>query len=368
MVTRQQWAMLVVAGVLAWVAYLVLGPFLPAIAWAAILALVSWPLYQKVYEILDKRSIYAALAMTLLVSLSVILPVVLIAASLASDAVELYRTVQADGSMSLAALKESYAALGRTVARVPVVGGQLQNWLREVDLVQVQQWLRSGAGRILTWLAGFGQAISGALVTLGLTIFTLFFLYLSGLDLVRQTREALEKLGGEPLVSLLDPLGATVRAVVLGLVLTGAAQGLLAGLGLWVAGIEIALILGVLAALLSILQIPTPVVWFPCVIWLAANGQTWQAVALFLWGALVVGTIDNFLKPLFISQGTGIPILLVFFGVLGGLLAFGTIGIVVGPVSLALLLVLWRRWTAPPETVPNAAGQTPLPTIKEKQT
>lgn len=350
--TRQQWAILVVTGLLLWGALLVLGPFLPAIGWAAILALVSWPLYQKLYLRLGKRGLYASLAMTLLLSLAVILPVTLIGASLAREALATYRQVQTDGNLTLDAVQESYSTLKAASAQIPVIGTQLEAWLREIDLAEVQQWLRARTGQVLSFLAGAGQTVSQALVTLGLLVFTIFFFYLSGADLARQIRQALERLGGEPLASLLDPLVATVRAVVLGLVLTAVAQGFLAGVGLWVAGIRIALILGVIAALLSIVQIPTPIVWFPAVVYLAANGQTLQAVGLFIWGAVVVGTIDNILKPIFISQGTGIPFLLVFFGVLGGLLAFGTIGIVAGPVILSLLLTLWRRWTEPvtPET------------------
>ncbi|WP_287128386.1 AI-2E family transporter [Candidatus Cyanaurora vandensis] len=343
--TRQQWALFVLTGLLLWGAWLVLGPFLPAIGWAAVLALVSWPIHEKIYLQFNKQALWAAAAMTALLSLAVILPVALIATGLARDAVTTYQTVQTDGTLSLDSLKANYSALGGAAARLPVVGGPLQDFLRGIDLVQIQGWLQASAGRVLSFLANAGQTVSQALITLGLIIFTIFFLYLSGRDLVHQIRQVLQQLGGEPLVSLLEPLAATVQAVVLGLVVTGAAQGLLAGLGLWVAGIKIALLLGVLAALLSILQIPTPVVWFPCVVYLAVNGEIWPSIALFLWGAIVVGTIDNILKPIFISQGTGIPILLVFFGVLGGLLAFGTLGIVLGPVILSLLLTLWRRWT-----------------------
>lgn len=360
---RQQWAVLAFTALLLWGAVLVLGPFLSAIGWAAILALVSWPVYRRIDTYLGKRGLYASLAMTSLLALVVILPVIVMGATLARDAVEAYQTLKASGNLSLDILKENYAALGRTAAQIPFIGSQLQGWLREIDLVQIQQWLQAGAGRILTFLAGTGRTVSDAVVTFSLTLFTIFFFYLSGQDLIRQVRQALHRLGGAEMVSLLDPISATVRAVVLGLILTGVAQGVLAGLGLWVAGIKVALILGVLVALLSVVQIPTPVVWFPCVVWLGATGQVWQAVGLFLWSALIVGTIDNFIKPAFISQGTGIPLLLVFFGVLGGLLAFGTIGIVLGPVILSLLLVLWKRWIEEPTTIPGAAE--PMPSVTD---
>lgn len=349
--TRQQWAIVVVGALLLWGAFLVLVPFLDAILWAAILALVSWPVYERLLGSSGKRGVGSSLAMTALVSLAVILPVVLIAASLAQDALVTYRSIQTGGVFSLASLKADDGVFARTLGQIPLVGTSLRQWLAQIDLVQLQEGLKGGAGRLLTFLATAGRTVSSAIVTLALVIFTVFFFYLSGPELLRQLRAALDRLGGPQLVALLEPLATTVRSVVLGLILTGVAQGVLAGIGLWAAGIQAALILGVLAALLSILQIPTPLVWFPCVVWLGANGQIWQGVALFAWGALIVGTIDNVLKPVFISQGTGIPFLLVFFGVLGGLLAFGTIGIVLGPAILSLLLVLWRSWIAPTEAI-----------------
>jgi predicted PurR-regulated permease PerM len=160
-------------------------------------------------------------------------------------------------------------------------------------------------------------------------------------------------LGGDPLASLLNPLANTVRAVVLGLTLTAIVQGFLAGLGFWGVGIEGAVIWGLVTTLLAIIQIPTFFVWLPWGLWLVFAGQLWQGLALLTWGALAVSTIDNFLKPVFISQGAGIPFLVVLFGVLGGVLAFGPLGIILGPVLLSVLLTLWQRWVDSGEAEEN---------------
>jgi len=136
----------------------------------------------------------------------------------------------------------------------------------------------------------------------------------------------------------------TVRAVVFGIVLTALAQGLLAGLGYWAAGIAAPALWGVITALVSMIPFVGPVVWIGLSLSLLAQGETQAAVGLFLWGALVVSWVDNLIRPLVISGPTKIPFLLVFLGVLGGLNTFGLIGLFLGPVLLAVSVGIWREW------------------------
>ncbi len=343
--TAKSWPLWIVSGLLLWGTFLVLGPFLPAIFWAAILVLISWPLYQNLLNAMGKQPLWAALSMTLLLALSVFVPVTLIGVILTREVGLLLQSFQS-GTPLL-----SLAALAQTVESLPF-GSQLSDTIRGLDIPQVQAALQARAGQILGVLAGVGLDVTQSIITLGLTIFTAFFLYYNGDYLAQQITLGLDRLGGKPLVSLIPTLTNTIQAVILGLVLTALAQGFLAGLGLWVAGVPGPVLLAVLVALVSVVQVPTPIVWFPCVIWLISQGELLPAAGLMAWGTLVVGTIDNILKPIFISQGTGIPFLLVFFGVLGGLLAFGTLGIVLGPVVLSLLITLWRRWLTEPEELP----------------
>lgn len=336
-VMQQQVLWVVIAGGLLWGAFAVLGPFLTAAAWAGVLTLVTWPLYIKLWP--KERNTWTALAMTGAVALAVFVPVVILGAILAQEGQMAYRSFKTGGPADL-------TLLFNWVGTLPWFGPQLQSFLQAIDGPQVQAGLQARLGQIFNVLGGIGREVSSALITLGLTLFTMFFFYRSGEDLTRQLTRGLDRLGGEALSSLLIPLADTVRSVVLGLIVTALAQGALAGLGMAVAGVRLAVLLGVLTALVAIPQIPTFLVWFPCVVWLLANGQMLQGLGLLAWGTLVVSTIDNVLKPIFISQGSGIPFLLVFFGVLGGLLAFGSLGIVLGPVILSLLVVLWRRWIA----------------------
>ncbi len=317
-----------------------LAPFLSAICWAVIVAVVTWPLYEKLQGFLGKRQVWPALVMTLLVFLGVFLPLAFIALLLAEQVTDIART------FNLNTLSTQIDNLVARSQQIPWIGPQLHASLQDLGS-QIQEGLRSRIGGILGVLASVGQQVTQGLVTLGLTIFISFFVYNHGDTWVTQGQNSLYRLGRDPLASLLKPLANTVRAVVLGLTLTAIVQGFLAGLGFWGVGIEGAIIWGLVTTLLAIIQIPTLLVWLPWALWLIFAGQLWQGLALLAWGALVVSTIDNFLKPIFISQGAGIPFLVVLFGVLGGVLAFGALGIILGPVILSVLLTLWKRWIGP---------------------
>jgi predicted PurR-regulated permease PerM len=141
-----------------------------------------------------------------------------------------------------------------------------------------------------------------------------------------------------------EAIGATTRAVVYGLVLTALAQGVMAGIGYAAVGFKAPLLLGALTVIIALIPFGTPFVWGSLALWLLLTGETSKGLALFLWGAVVVSWVDNLVRPLVISSATRIPFLLVMFGVLGGVAAFGLIGLFLGPVVLAVALAVWREW------------------------
>jgi predicted PurR-regulated permease PerM len=143
-----------------------------------------------------------------------------------------------------------------------------------------------------------------------------------------------------------------MQAVLYGLILTALLQGTLAGLGYWAAGIRAPVLLGVVTVILALIPFGAPLVWGSVCIWLLLVGETWAGAGLALWGMLVVSQIDNLLRPLVISSVTRIPYLLVLFGVLGGISAFGLIGLFLGPITIAVLLAVWREWVG--EQAPGA--------------
>jgi predicted PurR-regulated permease PerM len=340
---KNQLAIVLVTVLLLAGAWLVLAPFLSAISWAVIVAIVTWPFYRKLDVWLGKRPVWPALLMTFSVFLGLFLPLVVVGGLIVRQVSTFLVTFK------FQALSAQLDMLMSTSRQLPFIGPQIQAWLQSLE-PQLETGLRGQIGRILSFLANIGQGIGQSLITFGLTLFILFFLYLYGKLLAAQIEQALYRFGGESLTSLLDPITNTVRAVASGLLLTAIAQGFLAGLGFWAVGISGEVVWGLVTVLLAIIQIPTFLVWLPWSLWLIFTGQLWQGLALLAWGALAVSTIDNVLKPIFISQGSGIPFLLAFFGVLGGLLAFGTVGIILGPVILSILLTLWQRWLGPEKT------------------
>jgi predicted PurR-regulated permease PerM len=143
-------------------------------------------------------------------------------------------------------------------------------------------------------------------------------------------------------------IGNTTTAVLYGLVLTALAQGILAGLGYWFAGVRAPVLFGAFTALIALMPFGTPFVWGSLGAWLLFTGHTLEGIGLLLWGTLVVSSVDNLIRPLVISSATHIPFLLVMFGVIGGLAAFGLIGMFIGPVIVAVLLAVWREWLEDP--------------------
>ena len=136
----------------------------------------------------------------------------------------------------------------------------------------------------------------------------------------------------------------TTRSVVLGLLGTALGQGIVAGVGFWIAGVPGMLTLSALVCILSIVPVGPPLIWGPVAIWLYTQGQTGMAVFMVLWGALAVASVDNFLKPVLIARGTSLPLSLIFLGVFGGVIAFGFLGLILGPILLAVGIAMLQAW------------------------
>jgi len=209
-------------------------------------------------------------------------------------------------------------------------------WVR----LQIDALGLTDSSRLRVVAGGIGRNVA----KFGLAVFALFFLYRHGDSVLMQFRGVATRWLGESARGYIQAVGVTVRAVVFGIVLTALAQGLLAGLGYWVAGVSAPVLWGVITALVSLIPFVGPVVWIGLSLGLLAHGETQAALGLFLWGALVVSWVDNLIRPLVISGPTKIPFLLVFLGVLGGLNAFGLIGLFLGPVLLAVSVAIWHEW------------------------
>jgi len=321
----------------------VLLPFLAPIAWAAILAYSSWPLYQRLRTLFGRFHTTAALAMTVLLTCAVVLPVLWMLVLVGEEMMVAYRAL-ADLSAH-----GPYTVPG-FIQRIPWLGEQLQQQVNgysvepAVLLRHVGGWVQAWAGELTTLAGGIGRN----LVKLLVTIVTVFFLYRDDEIIIAQSRRVIRRFFGERLDPYVATIATMTRSVVYGLVVTAFAQGLIAGIGYAILGIQASILLGALTGLLSVVpMVGTGVVWGSLSLYLAMTGHLGKAMILFMWGALLVHPTDNVLRPLLISNATRVPFLLVMFGVLGGLAAFGLVGAFVGPIILAIGLATWREWAAP---------------------
>ena len=320
------------------VSFVVLRPFLTAIAWAAILCYVAWPLHLRVLTWLRGQRTGAALAMTLLLTLALGATLTLLVLLLRSEGVAAVREA--------AAQLQAGVLLPEPILRLPWLGPWLQERLIEITADRAawdRQLSELGAqwgGRALRVVGDIGLNA----LRFGASLLTAFFLFRDGDRLLGQLRQVLTGLLGNRAQAYLTAVGDTTRAVVYALLLAALAQGLLAGLGYWAAGVRAPAFWGAATALVALIPFGAPLVWGSLGVWLLLQGQIAAGIGLLLWGALAVSWIDNLVRPLIISGVAKIPFLLVLFGVLGGLAAFGLIGLFVGPVILAILLALWREW------------------------
>ena len=318
--------------------FVVMRPFLSAIAWAGVLTYVSWPLHLRLLARLRGRRTWAALAMTLLLTLALGVTLIWLGLLLRGEGVAAVREA--------AALLQAGVRLPEPMLRIPWLGPWLQALLVELSGDRAA-WGRQLSELTEQW-GGYAIRIVGDLglnaLRFGVALLTAFFLFRDGDCLLDQLRGVLHGLLGDRVQAYFAAVGDTTRAVVYGLLLAAFAQGLLAGLGYWAAGVRAPAFWGAVTALVALIPFGAPLVWGPIGVWLLLQGEVGAGIGLLLWGALVVSWIDNLVRPLVISGVAKIPFLLVLFGVLGGLAAFGLIGLFVGPVTLAILLALWREW------------------------
>ena len=325
---------------LALLVFLIVSPFLVPLIWAGVLAYASWPLAEWLRARCGGRDTLAASLATLLAGATLFAPLLWLG-----------WLAQAEMGRLGPALQGFIAApppLPAWLSGLPWLGewlSQQRAWLLadpEGVTAAAKDWLAAHAGDAAQLAGGAGRNLA----KLVLVLVILFFFYRDGARMLRELRHVLARFIGERAHGYLAAAGATTRAVVYGILLTALAQGAVAGAGYWVAGLDSPVTLGLLTALFALIPFATPLTWGGAGLWLLAQGETAAAIGVWLWGAAVVSQLDNVLRPLFISSVGAIPFLLVLFGVLGGLLAFGLVGLFAGPIILAVAWAVWREWTA----------------------
>ena len=303
------------------------------------LAFLMQPIQRRLTRRLGGRSSAAAVMLTLVTLFLVVAPLTLLAAAFAAQAVELA------GQMQSGAAALPIRSLSDLPHWAPARG--IVEWLGthvSGGVEAVQGWIVTGARRLLEIAASKGGALivgaAGTVLSFTVMLFVLFFCLRDGPTMARAVTRLIP-LSGQHKDTIRQRLTAVTRAVVFGTVLTALIQGLLLGAGFAIAGLPAPVVFGVAGAVLSVVPFGgTAIIWLPGALWLLWQGETWPGVFLSAWGVLVVSSVDNFLKPLFISGQAQVPTLAVFVGVLGGLSAFGLIGMFVGPIVIAIALTL----------------------------
>jgi predicted PurR-regulated permease PerM len=318
----------------------VLRPFIVPAIWAGILSFVTWPGYLRVTRWCRGRRTLSALLMTLALTAAVILPVAWLALLLQSEIVLAFTDLQ--------------GALARGVRipdawlRLPLVGGWLgdlnQRFAADPAALRqtLQQLFNSSYGAMGSVLGKVGNNLAKLFVT----VLSLFFYYRDGDAFASQLRSVLEQLLGERVPAYLSAIGSTVKAVLVSIVICAVAQGVLAGVGYAIFGVRAPVFAAAVTMVAALIPFAVPIVWGGIVVWMFATGDTLHAIGLLVWCVLLVSWVDNIIRPLVISNAMRINFLLVTFGVLGGLGAFGLVGLFVGPAILAILIAVWREWVS----------------------
>ncbi|MDH4180600.1 MAG: AI-2E family transporter [Betaproteobacteria bacterium] len=323
--------------------YLVLRPFLTGLLWAVILVVTLWPMNHALRRRVKPG--LAALVMVTLISLLVLVPFAIVT-----------EQVAANGPRAMVWLRRALDNVPDPpawVAAIPLVGEQASAYWKSVahDTAALMREIGRFVEPLQRLAIASGVNVVGALVQLSMSILIAYFLFRDGAAIARHIDVGMTRLAAERGRRLLTTATLTVRGVVLGILGTALAQGSLAAFGFWLASVPGWLMLGFATLVLSPVPIGPPIVWASAGIWLIQRGSVGWGLFVLAWGFFVVSTIDNVLKPLIISQGSHLPFILVLLGVLGGIAAFGLIGVFIGPVLLALGYALANEWS----TVSGAA-------------
>jgi len=320
--------------------YQILLPFFAPLAWALFIAFLIQPLHAWVVGKLPNRANASAGVLTLATLVILLGPLAALAATFVAQVGELLQIAQRMAT-------DHGTATFADLAGVPVLGSLL-GWLQEsfgVTLAQIQGWATEGARTVLQFLASLGGKIFlgavGQVISFAIMMFILFFAIRDGQPVLTALR-ALTPMSDASKARLFGHLAAVTRAVFFGTGVTALVQGVLIAVGFAILDLPSPIVFGVLAALFALVPLAgTPVVWVPAVLVLAVQLRWGAAIFLLVWGILVT-LLDNFLRPYLVTGRADVGTLTVFIGVLGGISAFGTVGIFVGPLILALVIALVR--------------------------
>jgi predicted PurR-regulated permease PerM len=320
----------------------ILLPFYGAVFWSIVLAILFAPLNRRLRQALNDRRTLAALITLAIVLVIVILPLALLSTALVKEASDVIARIQS-GELNFVRYFE------QILARLPDWVERLLDRFGIGDLGALQERLSASAAKgaspfarsAAQFAAGLGQDAMNFVVSLFIAVYLAFFLIRDGSLLARRMKTAIP-LDGQYKRDLFAKFAAVVRATVKGNVVVAIVQGLLGGLAFWFLGLKGVLVWGTVMAFLSLLPaIGAGLVWFPVAAYLLATGREWEGMGLIAYGVLVIGLVDNLLRPILVGKDTKMPDYVVLISTVGGIAVFGLNGFVIGPLIAALFIAVW---------------------------
>jgi predicted PurR-regulated permease PerM len=337
----ERWIGAAAGAVLALACLLILSPFISAALWAAILCFTTWPLFIRLKAKLGGRPTLAASLATLVLSAIIVAPVAILVSRLSGNVAEII-----DATRKF--IHEGPAAPPAWVTSLPLVGSRLAaywNLLSESSanrFSEIVKWLPTMQKAIL----GSGRALAAGVFQIVLSLLMVFLFYRNGETAANRLMFTINRIGGAQGSRLLDVAGTTMRAVVYGVLGTALLQGVLAGAGFMIAGVPGAALLGFVTFVVAVIPGGPLVVAAPAIFWLYHRGSAEWAIFIAVW-IVIVGNLDNVVRPFLIARGgSNTPLVLVILGVLGGALAFGLIGLFLGPTLLAVGYSMFDEWSS----------------------
>lgn len=326
---------------------LVLKPFLNAILLAVILCVSTWRLFRKFVGLLGGRQTSAALLMILLATGLLVLPLLVLGANLAGDVARLATAARSAVNQGLP--PPSW------LEHLPLIGPEAKRIWTQVSQQGAEIWptLAPYVRPLREWTLRQGASLLSGTLQVVFGIVLAFFLYRDGAYVESRLEWAMTRLGGWRARRVLRTAGMTIVSVVNGVIGTAVVQGILLGASFWLAGVPGAMVLSALGVVLTLVPLGLVVLWVPAALWLMSEDHTEWAVFVVAWNGLFVGNLDNILRPYLISRGVRMPMVLIFLGVLGGLVAFGIVGVFLGPVLLAVAYTLFQDWGRASEAAPS---------------
>jgi predicted PurR-regulated permease PerM len=349
-----------------WLCYILFRPFLYPILTAFVIAIVFFPAHHQIHRVIKSPSL-AALTSTVLVMLVIILPAAMIIAGIINEVSDLAEVIKEESSNKGGLIPYFNSLLEQGMRWLRRYVNVSQASLREMMAARLSEF----RDMLIAQSGGIVGGIASWIVDATIAIFTLFFLFREGKSLRRRIA-ALLPLSPDQIDKLFTGIENTIIGTVYGGLVVAAVQGALIGLALWFFGIPSPVLWGVVAAFFALIPlVGTAAVWVPAAIYLLASGHYVQAIILVAWGAGIVGTMDNILRPMLISGRVQMHTLLIFFAVFGGVSVFGFLGLFIGPVILAVTMTLlnllrdearqwptlWREEPAPEPAGAPVAGQ-----------